>query len=994
MKKSRVRGLFFAILLLATLILLVACGGGFEEETTGGDTTASVTTTEVGTTTAASVTTTVPVTTATPVVTTVPTTTTAPVTTTMPATTTVPITTTAPVTTNPHCAVTEWTSDDGVHYHACADGCGIRYDETACTGGEATCQTAAVCATCGEAYGSIGTHKSLNGECKYCKIPMTSEGLSYVLLDDGTYEVAGIGTCTDTVLVIPDTYEGKAVTSIRYRAFHNCNSLTSVTIGDSVISIGSGAFSSCTNLTSVTIGDSVTSIGYEAFGYCSSLQYNEYDNAYYLGNDGNPYLVLVKAKNTGITSAMIHENTKFIHSSAFYECTSLTSVTIGDSVTSIGSSAFYGCYKLVEVRNLSELTITKGSSGNGYVGNYALDIYTDTTTPSKIFETVDGYLFYEDGETCYLLGYTGSETELTLPADCHGKGYEIYQYAFYECGGITSVTIPDSVTSIVDDAFSGCNSLIQVENGVSYVDRWVIDCDGSTTTVSLREDTVGIADRAFYFCDSLVSVTIPDSVTSIGERAFSDCTNLTSVMIPGSVTSIGYKAFYNCSSLTMVTIGDSVTSIGEDAFFGCDSLISVTIGDSVTSIGSHAFLWCYKLVEVRNLSGLTITKGSSDNGHVGDYALDVYTDATTPSKIFETEDGYLFYEDGETCYLLGYTGSETELTLPADCHGKGYEIYEYAFYERAGITSVTIGDAVTSIGDWAFYSCDGLTSVTIGDSVTSIGDVAFCSCESLTSVTIGDSVTSIDGDAFEHCDSLTSITVSSANPAYKDIDGNLYTKDGTTLLQYAAGKQDTSFTVPDSVTSIGDDAFYECDHLTTVTIGDSVTSIGGWAFAYCDSLTSVTIPDSVTSIDNSAFSGCNSLIQVENGVSYVDRWVIDCDSSVTTVSLRENTVGIADRAFLYCRSLTAVTIGDSVTSIGVSAFNGCTNLTSITIPDSVTSIGYYAFDDCSSLTTATFITTEGWSADDTALSATDLADAETAAKYLTNKYRSDDWTRN
>ena len=151
MKKSRVRGLFFAILLLATLILLVACGGEFEEETTDGDTTASVTTTEAGTTTSAPVTTTVPVTTATPVVTTVPTTTTAPVTTTMPATTTVPITATAPVTTNPHCAVTEWTSDDGVHYHACADGCGIRYDETACTGGEATCQTAAVCATCGEA---------------------------------------------------------------------------------------------------------------------------------------------------------------------------------------------------------------------------------------------------------------------------------------------------------------------------------------------------------------------------------------------------------------------------------------------------------------------------------------------------------------------------------------------------------------------------------------------------------------------------------------------------------------------------------------------------------------------------------------------------------------------------------------------------------------------------------------------------------------------------
>ena len=226
MKKLRVKGLFFAMLLLATLILLVACGTEFDEETTGGDTTEAVTTTETVTTTG-----------------------TAPVTTTAPMTTTVPVTTTAPVTTNPHRAATEWTSDDGVHYHACADGCGIRYDEGTCGGGEATCQAAAVCVTCGTGYGEVGDHAYEERQCRYCNAYAPSEGLLYDLLNDGTYAVVGIGTCTDTVLVIPEIYEGKSVTSIGYEAFSGCSSLTTVTIPGSVTSIGRSVFSDCTSLT-------------------------------------------------------------------------------------------------------------------------------------------------------------------------------------------------------------------------------------------------------------------------------------------------------------------------------------------------------------------------------------------------------------------------------------------------------------------------------------------------------------------------------------------------------------------------------------------------------------------------------------------------------------------------------------------------------------------------------------------------------------------------
>ncbi len=350
---------------------------------------------------------------------------------------------------------------------------------------------------------------------------------------------------------------------------------------------------------------------------------------------------------------------------AFYECWDLTSITLPESITRIGTRAFAYCTSL-----------------------------TSFTIPSRVTS--------------------------------------IGSFAFCYCINFTSITIPSSITVIGSDAFGGCLKLIEIYNRSALTITVGEKTPGyagyyaknvyTTTSGASKLHTVG--DYLFYAEDDAAylmaylgndtAITLPESYLGkdyeIYTYALAYRTNLKNVTIPDCISSIGDAAFYSCKSLISITIPDRITRIADSTFFDCSGLLSITIGNGVTGIGSFAFNNCYRLVEICNKSQMTITKSSS----IGKYALNIYTPTSGASKLHTAGD-YLFYEDGDTVYLVTYLGSETALTLPADYQGKNYAINRYAFRNCTGLTSITIPDSVTSIGNSAFVDCTSLTSVVFED---------------------------------------------------------------------------------------------------------------------------------------------------------------------------------------------------------------------------------------------------------------------------------------
>ena len=530
-------------------------------------------------------------------------------------------------------------------------------------------------------------------------------GLEYTVNDDGvSCTITGIGTCTDTEIVLPTRYDGYIVTNIGQKAFYSNKSIVSMVVPDTVLSIEEDAFYYCSSIEKITLPNSLTSIGDCAFRNCASLeniifegtldQWKDMEKGY--SGDGSrsyAYNILcldgIIAKGGGVTRGsygfeyvsngdgtcyiggmgqctdinvvIIHispigEKVVGIGDRAFEGCKSITSIRIADSVTNIGEGAFKGCESLAEI--ILQVTmeefkaLAKGMEWDKDTGEYIL-YCTDgaiakdgTVTPHSA-----GLKFTTNGDgTCYVSGIGQcKDANLIIPpiAPNGDKVVGIGDWAFEGCEQLKSVVITDGVKYIGYGAFAKTR----------YTDL----SDGRDTnleSVVIGSGVEEIARWAFRGCLKLTNVTFKEGTKIIGQYAFSQCRNLTTVNIPNTVETIDYGAFDECKSLTTITIPESVRLLGHSSFASCTGLTEVSILSSSITAGNSVFGGCTNLSSVYIADGITVITHSM-------------------------------------------------------------------FYGCSSLTSIEIPNSVTEIKDWAFRGCSSLKTVSIGTGLSKIGQCAF-----------------------------------------------------------------------------------------------------------------------------------------------------------------------------------------------------------------------------------------------------------------------------
>jgi len=680
------------------------------------------------------------------------------------------------------------------------------------------------------------------------------------------------------------TYNGKsyAITSIGDSVFRNCSNLGWIAIPDKVTSIGDGAFA-YSGIGWITIPSSMTSLGDSVFAGCTNLK------EIYVRNSTPPA----------------------VGSGSFYQVDKSTCKLY----VPIGSKDAYAAAEgWKEFQNIEEsskepiitfqygdLRITTNEDGTtAYVSSArwtrTLDISSSVTYLGKNYTiTSIGIRAFREAlitsiklpSTVTSIGKNAFWGSIYLTSIILPEGVTSIGSCAFGSTNLTSITLPEGITSVEDSVFYNCRKLKEIYlrnstppsvgvDGLYGIDKsscklyvpvgsreayvaaagWkefqnieesdmlpimeftVDNLKYITNTAGTSASVTGVATNP------VGQLTIPSNITNNGKSytvtgiaysAFGSCIDLTSITIPSSVTSIVKSAFKGCTALTSVIIPSSVTSIEEKTFEGCTALTSIIIPSSVTSIGENAFEGCSALTSI-----------------------------TIPSSVTSIENSAFSY-----CTAL------TSITIPSSVTSIGYGV----FYECIALTSITLPSTITSIGSVAFYECTALTSITLPSSLTSIGSYAFNFCSALTSITLPSSLTLIENTAFCYCYALTQFVVENGNTAFVADDGVLFTKDKKKIVAFPSAKA-KSYTVPSNVTSIGDNAFLDCQDLTSITLPSSVTSIGSNAFMGCSGLKEFYVnnstPPSVGTygFDDVHMSTCKLYVPVGSKEAYAaaDQW--------------------------------------------------------------------------------------------------------------------------
>ncbi len=735
---------------------------------------------------------------------------------------------------------------------------------------------------------------------------------------------------------------GDNVLSIPANLFYDHDYLQSVTIGSNVKKIGDEAFYSCNNLATINIPNSVDFVGNRVFSGCFSLPVDgniRYADSYALELIDKNQTEYILKENTRFLGSDLFRNCSYLISLeipvgvktigdyAFYECTALKKLTLPEGLTSIGEYAFSYCYAL-ESFNIP-------SSVNS-IGKYAF-WHCQALTSAKVplgVKTLGNSTFSE----CYSL------ESLILPETLTTIG----EYACYNNYKLASVNIPTSVTTIGHHAFYDCNalsSLILPDRVTSIGEYAFFSCD-VLKYINVPSSVTLIHNGTFKECYSLQSVTLPSGITSIGEDAFRSCNSLTAIDIPVNVASIGNWAFYNCNKLLSIKLPEGLIHVGDYAFYDCSFIRNFEISSTVKTIGynnlesdnmtivSHAVApptisgGCYnKLIYVPTGSGSAYSEQYPDNVIVDGDGTTIAVNITAEGTLGEEVLKQIEYMYDVNHLVVSGKINEADIEcvknsmsnlISIDLSGVDMESIPASFlYNKRTITKAILPNNTKEIGQDAFRYCTRMKEVQLPESLTKIGNAAFFE-SGLDSISIPVGVTEIGNSAFDDCYNLKFVSI----------------PNGVTRLEertFSSCQSLESIDWSDNMTYIGYYAFEGCTALTLLALPNSVTEINGYAFENCSSLESVVLPQNLKNIGYYAFSNCQSLqsVDIPKGVVTIDEW-----------------------AFQNCNQLKTVNIFGA-TTINANAFAYCSNLKEVTLPYTLNKCGDYIFRDCNRLESVT-----------------------------------------